>query len=230
MKKLLMSTAILLAASGSAFAQNYTGKSVAKSDSVAVSGSTADAVSGSYANTGSSNSQVYIDARTPGTIRSEGVLRTEQSGTVTNKFAPAVAAPAMGSGHPCGLGNSLGISIIGGGVTGGATRVDDACLLAQMGYTPAAMQMIAARNPSACKALVSSGAISARSYCGDDEGRARVRGPGVYKQPALAPLAGAPVAPVEAPKLTCGLKEGTQRVIITNWPDRQACARQLGLL
>jgi len=205
---------------------------------------------------GSSNSLVVIEGgpgKTHADIRYSGTQRviTEQDGTVTNKFAPAVAAPAMGSGHPCGLGNSLGVSIIGGGVTGGATRVDDACLLAQMGYGPAAMQMIAARNSSACKALVASGNLSAKSYCGDEARQEIVRGPGVYKPAAVRPARGFNVDPARAAEanpanlaartqpvttttngITCRIKPGTTRTIITDATtpqQRAACVASLGL-
>lgn len=223
MKRILATTALLLSLSGAAFAQTATGTGTAD----ASSGSFSNSESLASAQTGNSTSAVYIDQRGPvkSTVRTDGVLRTEQGGTVTNKFAPAVAAPAMGSGHPCGLGNSLGISIIGGGVTGGATRVDDACLLAQMGYTPAAMQMIAARNPSACQALVATGQISDRSYCGDARGTPPVGKPGVKDNPAIAPAA-ASTAPV------CMVKPGTTRTIITNAATQQAkmaCAASLGV-
>lgn len=86
-------------------------------------------------------------------------------GDYTVRNVPQVSAPSMGSGHPCGLGGSIGLAIVGGGATGGATRVDDACMLAQMGLTKAATAMIASRNRDACKALVAAGHISDQSYC-----------------------------------------------------------------
>ena len=77
------------------------------------------------------------------------------------KQAPAVAAPGFSSGHPCGIAPaSFGISFIGGAITGGGQVSDDACLLAQMGYTDAAMAMIASRNSDAFKALEQTGHIA----------------------------------------------------------------------
>ncbi len=255
MKKLLATAFISVALAGGAFAQD--------SNAEANSGSSSQAVSSSYSAGGSGGlaqqsqgQAIYLDQRAPSEqrITSTGTqtLNTRQSGTVRNEFAPAVQAPAMGSGHPCGLGNSVGVSIIGGGLTGGATRVDDACLLAQMGHDKAAMQMIAARNPSACRALVSSGEISPHSYCGDEQRVSFNRGPGVYNNPAVAPLRPQPqqgVAPVirpnagnVAPNLAvatqstrsaiCELKPGTKRTVITNAPTQQgkmACAASLGI-
>lgn len=255
MKKLLLSTAAALLIGSAAFAQTATGIGNAE----ASSGSSSASQSGAYAGGGQSAAVVYLDQSTPGTTRQiieqrGGTTATinsneRQSGTVRNEFAPAVSAPAMGSGHPCGLGNSLGISIIGGGVTGGATRVDDACLLAQMGKTTAAMAMIAARSPSACAALVASGDISPDSNCGDGK---RLRG-GVYSRngstgPAVKQANGQPmavgqrqvsagnVAPVLAVASSrsaiCEKSKTNPRGVVTNAPTQQgrmACAATLGM-
>lgn len=258
MKKLLMTTAVLLAMSGSAFAQNAN----AIAGASATSGSQSQAASSSQSITGNSTSAVFIDQRTPGettsninynsrvsgttTQNTNATVRERQSGTVRNEFAPAVSAPAMGSGHPCGLGNSIGVSIIGGGVTGGATRVDDACLLAQMGKTTAAMAMIAARSPSACAALVASGDISPDSNCGDGRraaggiySRSGSTGPardGGNGTPSARPATNAgnlaPVLSVASRNPVCHLKPGTTRTIITSATTpqaRMACAASLGL-
>jgi len=77
--------------------------------------------------------------------------------------APSVSAPSMSSGHPCAFGGmSFGLSIVGGGASGGgnANRIDDACMLGQLGYTTAAMAMIASRNPDARRALEQAGHIA----------------------------------------------------------------------
>jgi hypothetical protein len=66
----------------------------------------------------------------------------------------------MSSGHPCAFAPvSVGVSVVGFGGAFGGQRIDDACLLAQMGERPAAMVMIAARNPAACQALMAVGRI-----------------------------------------------------------------------
>jgi len=109
-----------------------------------------------------------------------------------------------------------------------------------MGYRDAAMQMIAARDSSACKALVAAGAISSHSYCGVEKPNPFDRGPGVYKRPAVSPLGGAaPIVDPSAPVtrtvtngVTCYLKPGTTRTIITDAvtpQQRAACAATLGL-
>ncbi len=117
--------------------------------------------SGSSSSNWSSNqsgaqASIYMDQRSSGT-------------TSTLKTAPPVTAPSMGSGHPCGLGSSAGISIIGGGISGGNSRVDEACLLAQMGQGEAALIMIAARSGEACRALRQVNRISANSVCKGDK-------------------------------------------------------------
>ena len=107
------------------------------------------------------------------TFNSPSQVSTRQSGSTTLKYAPAVTAPSMGSGHPCGLSGSVGISIIGGGASGGASYVDEACLLAQMGQGEAALVMIAQRDGAACRALRQVGRIAASSQCKDDPKRPR---------------------------------------------------------
>ena len=107
------------------------------------------------------------------TFNSPSQVSTKASGSTTLKYAPAVTAPSMGSGHPCGLSGSVGISIIGGGASGGASYVDEACLLAQMGQGEAALVMIAQRDGAACRALRQVGRISADSQCKDDPKRPR---------------------------------------------------------
>lgn len=124
------------------------------------------------ANTDNSNSSaIYFDQRSGGTTKSEN----KSSGGYTLRSAPSVQAPSMGSGHPCGLGGSIGISIIGGGAAGGVTQVDEACLLAQMGQGEAALIMIARRDKEACVALRQVGRIPAASVCSQEERRANDR-------------------------------------------------------
>ncbi len=134
------------------------------SEAVSGSNSTANGIASSGAIAGSSNTLIF---NTPaGTTSSV-------SGTTTLKTAPPVQAPSMGSGHPCGLATSGGISIIGGGLSGGGSYVDEACLLAQMGQGEAALIMIAQRDPTACKALRQVGRIGANSACSASEKRAQ---------------------------------------------------------
>jgi hypothetical protein len=141
----------------------------------AVSGSNSSAnvntTSGAQANGGS-----VVIAANPSRTRSA----VEQSGTYTVRSAPAVQAPSMGSGHPCALAGSVGISIIGGGVSGGNMKIDEACLLAQMGQGEAALLMIARRDSEACFALRAVGRIPASSVCSRGEKR-------VAAQPAAQP-------------------------------------------
>lgn len=124
----------------------------------AASGGSGGAGGSGYGGSGyGGNSQVYLDQRGPGTTKA------------TVRAAPAVQAPSMGSGHPCALGGSIGISIIGGGVSGGANKVDEACLLAQMGQGHAALIMIARRDSEACIALRQVGTIPSNSVCSSSE-------------------------------------------------------------
>ncbi len=116
----------------------------------------AGASAGSNSASGAQSASVlYLDQRTG-------------NGTATLKTAPPVSAPSMGSGHPCGLSMSGGISIIGGGASAGSTYVDEACLLAQMGQGEAALIMIAKRDGDACRALRQVGRIASTSVCDGD--------------------------------------------------------------
>lgn len=139
MKNLLSSIAVLSLMATASFADNVRVNADANADAFAASGS---------------ESSVSITSPDDITVRS----------------APDASAPSMSSGHPCAYsGGSFGISIIGGGASAGGMKIDDACLLAQMGERGAAVGMIAARNPAACKALRSAGRIAASSVCGGDK-------------------------------------------------------------
>jgi hypothetical protein len=155
MKKIITLTTIALLAAGSAVAQ--TAQSGSQSQSGSSSSVSATTNSSGYAATGASSSSITFN--TPGQTRSVARVQNDYNGDYTIRSAPAVQAPSMGSGHPCGLAGSIGISIIGGGAAGGQTTVDEACLLAQMGQGEAALLMIARRDASACKALMDVGRI-----------------------------------------------------------------------
>lgn len=254
--KFAVTLAAALLMGTASFAQTATGTGTATANSGSSSSANAGAIAHSGGGAGGQAQQsqgqyLYLDQRTPGEVRSTTTsnvnVNERQSGTVRNEFAPAVSAPAMGSGHPCGMGNSLGISIIGGGATGGITRVDDACLLAQMGKTTAAMAMIAARSPAACAALVASGDISPDSNCGDGtRSRGGIMRGGSSAGPATRAPNGQPMAvgqrPVSAgnvsPALAVASKGpvcrigATPRTVVTSATTQQgrmACAASLGL-
>lgn len=127
-----------------------------------------DSAAQASASGGNSNAQIYLDQRASETSR----VRHNYSGSYTVRSAPSVQPPSMGSGHPCAIGGSIGISLIGGGAAGGLSRVDEACLLAQMGQGQAALIMIARRDPAACSALRQVGSIPPGSICSPDERRA----------------------------------------------------------
>ncbi|WP_022705981.1 hypothetical protein [Paracoccus zeaxanthinifaciens] len=131
------------------------------------SSSSTDVESAASANAsgGNSNAQIYLDQRGPSSLSTQH----SYSGKYTVRSAPSVQPPSMGSGHPCALGGSIGISLIGGGAAAGLNRVDDACLLAQMGQGQAALIMIARRDEEACKALRQVGTIPATSQCSRSE-------------------------------------------------------------
>ncbi|WP_417246119.1 hypothetical protein [Celeribacter sp.] len=160
-KVTVISAAMLWATSASS--QSTTSTSTSSSSSSAQVESSASA----SVTSGNSNAQIYLDQSTPGTLST----RNSYSGSYTVRSAPSVQPPSMGSGHPCALSGSIGISLIGGGAGGGMNRVDEACLLAQMGQGQAALIMIARRDAEACFALRQVGSIPSGSVCSGSERR-----------------------------------------------------------
>ncbi len=162
MKKHLLVTIVALATStGLATAGGRDGNNYLTSHSS--SSSSANAASDAVAYSQSQGGNVTIN--NPGNITTNGRLH-QTYGTQTIRSAPQVVAPSMSSGHPCAYAPvSVGVSVVGFGGAFGGQRIDDACLLAQMQVRNAAVAMIAARNPAACRALEVTGNI-APGYCG----------------------------------------------------------------
>lgn len=123
---------------------------------------------------------------------------------------PDANAPMISGGNPCVVGMSAGISVTGFGLSGGSMFQDKECelrqqaaLLANMGLRQEAVAILCQNDDKMQKALATTGRCSTTS----------------------AP----PVAPMANSEGVCRLKPGTNRTIVTNWPDRMACARSLGL-
>lgn len=120
----------------------------------------------SSSNANSASDAVAIAQGGSVTFNNPGNVNQRISGTQTIKSAPSIAPPSMSSGHPCAYAPvSVGVSVIGFGGAFGGQKIDDACLLAQMGVSDASIVMIAMRNKNACRALASVGRISPDS-CG----------------------------------------------------------------
>lgn len=188
-------------------AQTTSSNSTSNSSSSAhVESSAAASASG-----GTSNAQIYLDQRG----RSQTRTQHQYSGSYEVRSAPAVQPPSMGSGHPCGLGGSIGISIIGGGASGGVTQVDEACLLAQMGQGQAALIMIASRDPGACAALRQVGSIPSSSLCSSSERRSAERADRAQRTgrrvAAAAPVAATSIGSI-TDYVTCSRNESGQIV------------------
>lgn len=117
-----------------------------------------------------SQSAVIIDQST---TFAEGSQRS--GGTSTIKTAPDVVAPSLGSGHPCMINTSVGISVIGGGASGGQGTVDYGCMMMRSSNAQdnlAGRYYYAAKDVDACKAWRSAGAIPSGSLCGVKEVKA----------------------------------------------------------
>lgn len=119
-----------------------------------------------------------------------------QDGTTRMETTPnGVVGPGFSSGHPCAYAPiSFGIAVIGSGLSAGGQTVDEACLLAQMGYRDAAMYMIAARSASACRALEAMGEVVCANSREAAAASSRSTAPA---RPASAP---APAAATAAPQ------------------------------
>jgi hypothetical protein len=153
--------------------------------------------------------------------------RIEYSGSYEQRDVPGVIAPALAAGvNACAVSASVGGSVLGTGLTGGAAWSDKSCerraeaaVLAGLGYPEVALRHIA-RDPEVFQTLVDAGLIvSAASVTAPPAGINPKQGQVV---------AGGYSGQTTAAALVCRVKPGTTRTIITNWPDRMACAASLG--
>ncbi len=88
-------------------------------------------------------------------------------------------APDFGSGHPCALGSSIAIGLVGSAASAGLSRVDSACMMVRSNdrrVQQAGWVLYASRDADACKALRSAGVISAASTCGENPEAAKTAG------------------------------------------------------
>lgn len=142
--KLLVTLLALLALPVSAYAQS--------SVSGAASGSIAKNTNLNASMSGAAGNTINYNAN-GGKVEYGGSYRLEN--------VPGVTPPGFSSGHPCAYAPvSIGVGVVGAGASVGGQIIDDACLLAQMGYTREAMAMIAARNKSARSALQATGQVA----------------------------------------------------------------------
>lgn len=131
---------------------------------------TAGAAASASAKASASSAAIASASQRQGQEQAQGQLQGQSQSITGNnssvsirdrKQAPSSFAPSMSSGHPCAIAPaSVGISFIGGSVAAGGMRSDDACMLAQLGYTEAAMVMIAGRSAAARDALERTGYIA----------------------------------------------------------------------
>lgn len=161
MKTLIATTALALALTAPAYAFNI--GNGPKGGNASAS-SSATAIAGANANASASQRQGQAQGQIQGQGQSQSINGNNSSVSIRDrKQAPAVFAPGgFSSGHPCAYGgSSFGLSVIGGGgsVGGNGNKIDEACMLAQMGYNDAAMALVAARSPEAAKALDATGHI-----------------------------------------------------------------------
>ncbi len=107
-------------------------------------------------------------------------------GSYDLRTVPSVQPPGFSSGHPCAYAPvSLGAGWVGAGASIGGQIIDDACLLAQMGYTREAMAMIAARNKSARSALQATGNVAATPSASSASTKSAPKAASLYSKCAL---------------------------------------------
>lgn len=169
MRKYIMTFAALVATTSMAMAGGRDGNNYLSQVSV-------NAASQAVANSNSSSGAIAQGGNvTFNTPASTSARIHNTYGTQTIRSAPQVVAPSMSSGHPCAFAPvSVGVSVVGFGGAFGGQRIDDACLLAQMGIQDASIVMIAQRSPAACQALMATGRIRS------------CRGAGVQRTAAVA--------------------------------------------
>jgi len=140
-------------------------------------------------------------------------------GTTRIANTPDAYAPAVPGGNPCIIGQSAGVSMPGVGLAMGTGYQDKECelrqqaaLLANMGLTDASIVLMCQQNPNLHKALVATG------YC-----RSAAPAPTADSARTVSSRSAAPAA-----EGVCYVKPGT-RTVVTNFADKMACARRLGL-
>lgn len=142
-----IATFVVLAVTNAALAQSAQGVGIGTAQSASQAASLSAAQGG--------NVNLYgAPAKTTADVN------TSYDGSYRVENVPQVTAPGFSSGHPCAYAPiSFGVGIVGGGASAGGQRIDNACLLAQMGYKQEAMAMIAARDPAAMQALQATGQV-----------------------------------------------------------------------
>lgn len=134
-----------------------------------------------------------------------------------------------GSTAPCTKVNGFSIGIMGGTAATLGARFDRESgncivaqrtgIIAQLGGADMALLYMAQNDPALQAVLVAQGkmVIAPGSH-------ARGNPLGQSQMPRATIKTAAPVAPTPI----CAVKYGTTRTIVTNWPDRMACAKNLG--
>ncbi len=171
MKRILVLSVSLALLAGHALA--FGGDADANASAKAKASATAAAVAGSVAvnNTNVKNSN-DSSAKASQRQSQSSTQANSQSSTISftdKRQAPSVFAPSMSSGNPCTQTTSGGISIIGGGISGGASTLDPVCWLFQSGQIEAANHLLASESPKACRSMRATGVIAAESICGDEQ-------------------------------------------------------------
>lgn len=196
--------------------------SVAQAQGVGVGIGQSNSTSGAASTSGSQSSIVFNQ---PATVTNNN----KQSGTTTVKTAPSLGGLALGGGHPCAYSPATGqLSIIGGGAGFGGMQIDTACMLlinaaasGDIRAYNAAMNMLAARDPAACKAMYQAGMVA---DCVDKRGKSTVKAAPVSNQSTPSKVSTKNrVAPAYFPQTTCNREGGKLRYSVdAHFADKQS--------
>ena len=218
--------AAVMAAPG-AEAQNARAGSYSNSGASAMSGSQSAGGSASVTTSLGANQGVYVDQRGQARTRSD----INYSGDFDQRTVPGVIAPALAAGvNSCAVSASVGGSVLGTGITGGAAWSDKSCerraeaaALAGLGYPKLAMRHLA-RDPEVYQTLVDAGVITQVATVSAPPENVRPRKgqivAGGYTRPSV-PSSGYTV---------CSKKDN--RTVVTDastMEGKMACAKSLGM-
>jgi hypothetical protein len=164
-----------------------------------------------------------VDARDQSTTKYEAAASTAYAaGIYGQSTAPCVKVSGIGAGAQT-LGAGWTFNIRNDRESGNCITNQRVGMISQLyGNNDAAALYLAQQDPAMAATIAAVGLPSGRQVTVDNSVKKRnPLGQSTFAQP------GVKVAPTQQ---VCRVKEGTTKTVVTNWADKKACARQLGLL
>lgn len=175
----------------------------------------------SASNNGVQNN-TQVDARDQSTTKYEAAASTAYAaGIYGQSTAPCVKVSGIGAGAQT-VGAGWTFNIRNDRESGNCITNQRVGMISQLyGNNDAAALYLAQQDPAMAATIAAVGLPSGRQVAVDNsKRRGNPLGQSTFAQPGVKT---APAAQV------CQVKAGTTRTIVTNWADKMACARQLGL-